>query len=283
MELKATELRVEDGIGVITLARPERLNAWTGRMHTEYRHCLAELDADAAVRVIVVTGKGRGFCVGGDAEALAGHAKKGGYDPGTPETLARPGYGTDRHFDASFAYHFGLHKPVLAAMNGPAAGVGLALACFADLRFAAAGARFTTAHGKLNLPAEYGLSWLLPRMIGLTRANELLLSSRVFTAEEALSLGLVNEVHAPEVVLDATLTYARQLIQTVSPGSLQQTRWQIYRDLHRDVATSVVDSEALLNAMMREPDYAEGVAAFLEKRPPRWGALDGGGSNSPAS
>lgn len=283
MELKATESSIEDGIGLITLARPERLNAWTGRMHTEYRHCLAELDADPAVRVIVVTGKGRGFCVGGDAEALAGHAARGGYDPGTPQTMARPGYGTDSRFDASFAYHFGLHKPLLAAMNGPAAGVGLALACFADLRFAAAGARFTTAHGKLNLPAEYGLSWLLPRMIGLTRANELLLSSRVFTAEEALSLGLVNEVHPAETVLAATLDYARRLIQTVSPGSLQQTRWQIYRDLHRDVASSVEDSEALLNAMMREPDYAEGVKAFLEKRPPRWRDPEDAGSNSGAS
>ena len=135
---------IEDGIGLITLNRPHRMNAWTGRMHTEYRFSLAELDRDPAVRIIVVTGKGRGFCVGGDAEALQGHAEKGGYDPGTPKTLAEPGYGIDPAFDASFAYQFGLGKPVIAAMNGPAAGVGLALACFADLRFAAAGARFTT-------------------------------------------------------------------------------------------------------------------------------------------
>ena len=270
MDLKVTEVDVAQGIGVITLARPERLNAWTGRMHTEYRFNLAALNSDPAVRAIVVTGKGRGFCVGGDAQALAGHVEKGGYDPGTPTPLAQPGYGTDPAFDASFAYHFGLSKPVLAAINGPAAGVGLALACFADLRFAAAGARFTTAHGKLNLPAEYGLSWLLPRMIGLTRANELLLSSRVFTAEEALDMGLVNEVHTADQVLDATLAYARRLIDSVSPGSLMQTRWQIYRDLHREVAASVMDSETLLDAMMRQPDYAEGVAAFLEKRPPRW-------------
>jgi enoyl-CoA hydratase/carnithine racemase len=246
------------------------MNAWTGRMHTEYRYVLERLDGDRAVRVIVITGKGRGFCVGGDAEALAGHARKGGYDPGTPATLARPGYGVDPAFDASFAYHFGLTKPVLAAINGPAAGVGLALACFADLRFAAAGARFTTAHGRLNLPAEYGLSWLLPRMVGLTRANELLLSSRVFTAEEALAIGLVNAVHPAERVLEETLGYARRLIETVAPNSLTQTRWQIYRDLHRDVAGSVTESEALLDRMMREPDYAEGVAAFREKRPPRW-------------
>ncbi|TNF83731.1 MAG: enoyl-CoA hydratase [Gammaproteobacteria bacterium] len=271
MELKATELLVEDGIGLITLNRPQRMNAWTGRMHTEYRWCLEQLDENPEVGAIVVTGKGRGFCVGGDAEALTGHAKKGGYDPGTPKELAMPGFGVDERFDASFAYQFGLGKPLLAAMNGPAAGVGLALACFADLRFAAAGAKFTTAHGKLNLPAEYGLSWLLPRMLGLTRANELLLSSRAFTAEEALEMGLVNEVLPADEVLARTQAYARNLIATVSPNALRQTRWQVYRDLQQTVDVSVNASEALLNEMMKEPDYAEGVKAFLEKRKPDWG------------
>jgi len=270
LELKATRYAVHDGVATITLHRPERMNAWTGRMHTEYRHCLARANDDAHVRAIVVTGAGRGFCVGGDAAALEGHVKKGGYDPGTPAEMAKPGFGTAREFDAAFAYHFGLGKPVIAAINGAAAGVGLALACFADLRFAAAGVKLTTAHGKLNLPAEYGLSWLLPRMIGLTRANDLLLTSRAFTAEEAKALGLVNDVFAPEKLLDETYRYARALIATVSPESLRQTRWQIYRDLHRSVAQSVADSEALLNAMMKEPDYAEGVAAFLAKRPPSW-------------
>lgn len=273
MELKVTEIEIADGVAVLRLNRPHRMNAWTGRMHTEYRWCLQQLDENPQVRVIVITGAGRGFCVGGDAEALAGHVRKGGYDAGTPTELARPGFGVAAEFDASFAYHFGLRKPILAAMNGPAAGVGLALACFADLRFAAAGARFTTAHGKLNLPAEYGLSWLLPRMIGLTRANELLLSSRVFTAEEALEMGLVNEVHPVQEVLPRTLEYARRLIETVAPNSLTQTRWQIYRDLHRDVASAVNDSESLLDEMMREADYAEGVAAYLERRPPTWGKL----------
>jgi len=271
VQLKATDLTIADAIATIWLNRPERMNAWTGRMHTEYRWCLAEAEANEAVRAIVVTGKGRGFCVGGDAQALQGHVKKGGYDPGTPADLATPGYGRAAEFDASFAYHFGLSKPVIAAMNGPAAGVGLALACFADLRFAAAGAKFTTAHGKLNLPAEYGLSWLLPRMVGLTRANELLLSSRVFTAEEAMTLGIVNEVYPPDELLTATNAYTRELVRTVSPESLAQTRWQIYQDLHRSVAESVSASEGLINEMMRQDDYREGVAAFLEKRAPSWG------------
>jgi len=222
------------------------------------------------VHAIVVTGRGRGFCVGGDAEALAGHAEKGRYDPGTPPTLAMPGFGRAPEFDAAFAYHYGLSKPVVAAMNGPAAGVGLALACFMDLRFAAAGARFTTAHGKLSLPAEFGLSWLLPRMIGLTRATELLLSSRVFRAEEALGLGIVNAVYPADEVLARTYDYVANLLQTVAPASLTQTRWQIYEDLHRTAAESVVASQDLVEEMMQDPDYREGVAAFLEKRTPRW-------------
>lgn len=271
MELKATELELDNGIATIWLNRPQRMNAWTGRMHAEYRWCLAQADADDAVGAIVVTGRGRGFCVGGDSQALVGHAQKGSYDPGTPPTMAAPGFGTDERFDASFAYHYGLRKPVVAAMNGPAAGVGLALACFADLRFAASGVKFTTAHGKLNLPAEYGLSWLLPRMLGLTRANELLLSSRAFTSEEAEQLGLVNAVLPVAELLPHTYDYVRKLMATVSPNSLRQTRWQIYRDLHRDVAASVTDSEGLIKRMMQEADYAEGVAAFMEKRGPQWG------------
>lgn len=270
MELKATRYAVSQSIATITLDRPERLNAWTGRMHAEYRYSLAVANDDAKVRVIVVTGAGRGFCVGGDAAALEGHVKKGGYDPGTPVDMATPGFGTAEEFDAAFAYHFGLRKPVIAAINGPAAGVGLALACFADLRFAAAGAKLTTAHGKLNLPAEYGLSWLLPRMIGITRANDLLLSSRVVLAEEAKELGLVNAVYPASELMDATYRYAQQLIATVSPSSLRETRWQIYRDLHRNVAASVDDSERLIREMTMDPDYAEGVRAFLEKRAPHW-------------
>ena len=159
MELKNTEYEVDgQGVAIIWLNRPHRMNAWTGRLHTEYRHLLNQANSDRAVRAIVVTGRGKGFCVGGDSQALSGHVDRGGYDPGISADIAKPGYGTDEHFDASFAYHFGLDKPVIAAMNGPAAGVGLALACFADLRFAVPAVKFTTAHGKLNLPAEYGLS-----------------------------------------------------------------------------------------------------------------------------
>jgi enoyl-CoA hydratase/carnithine racemase len=271
MELKNTEYEVDSqGLATIWLNRPHRMNAWTGRLHTEYRYLLKQANDDAKVRAIIVTGRGKGFCVGGDSEALSGHADRGAYSPGISADIAKPGYGTHPNFDASFAYHFGLDKPVIAAMNGPAAGVGLALACFSDLRFAVPGVKFTTAHGKLNLPAEYGLSWMLPKIVGLGRANDLLLTSRVFTSDEALTLGFVNQIFEPEALMEQTREYAHQLIASVSPNSLRQTRWQIYKDLHRDVASAIIESERLIEDMAKEEDFKEGIAALVEKRPPQW-------------
>jgi enoyl-CoA hydratase/carnithine racemase len=272
MELKTTRYTVDDRIATIVLSRPKRRNAWTGRMHTEYRWCLQQADQDAAVRVIIVTGdpEGNAFCAGADLEALEGHAEKGRYDAGITNEIARPGYGVDPNFDATFAYHFGLTKPVIAAINGAAAGVGLVLAAYADLRFAIPGAKFTTAHGRYNFPAEFGLSWILPRIVGLTHANDVLLSSRVFTSEEAFAMGFLNKVVAPDELIAHVTTYAKALAATVAPGSARETKRQIYRDLHRDAASAVTDAERLLETMIRHPDYAEGVKAWLQKRGANW-------------
>jgi enoyl-CoA hydratase/carnithine racemase len=270
VDLKTIRYGVDERIATITLNRPDRLNAWTGRMHTEYRWAIAEAEADPDVRVMVVTGAGRGFCAGADSRALTGHVERGHYDPGTGPDLAMPGYGADPEFDHDFAFQFGLTKPVIAAINGPAAGVGFVLACFADLRFAAAGAKLTTSHGKLALPAEYGLSWLLPRLIGLTRANDLLLSSRVVLADEAATMGLINAVVQPDDLLAHTYDYARILATTVAPSSLTATKRQIYLDQHRGVGDSVEEAAVRLRQMMTTADFAEGAAALAEKRPPRF-------------
>ena len=269
-ELKATRYDVRDAIATITLQRPDRMNAWTGRMHTEYRSLLARAADEPTVRVIVVTGSARSFCVGADAQALEGHVARGSYDAGVDAGLAMPGYGVRPEFDADFAYHFGVAKPIIAAINGPAAGVGLVLACYCDLRFAAAGVKLTTSHGRLGLPAEYGLSWLLPRLIGLTRAADILLSSRVVMSDEAATLGLVNSVVPPEELLTTTYDYARRLATEIAPSSLAATKLQMYADLHRDVVASVHDSNDRLSTMMRSADFAEGVAALTERRPPRF-------------
>ena len=272
MELKTIRYEITDGIATITLSRPKRRNAWTGRMHTEYRFVLNEADHDASVRVIIVTGdpEGQAFCAGADLNALEGHSERGKYDAGISDDIARPGYGVAPEFDATFAYHFGLTKPVIAAINGAAAGVGLVLAAFADLRFAVPGAKFTAAHGRFNFPAEYGLSWLLPRIIGVTRANDILLSSRVFTSDEAMEMGFLNKLVPAADLIPHVTAYARAMADGVSPGSLRETKRQIYTDLHGDAASAVNHAEAMLTEMSMHPDYKEGVKAWMEKRKANW-------------
>jgi len=270
VELNNVSYEIHGRIAVISLDRPHRNNAWTGRLDTEYRWCLDQADRDPGIRVIVVTGKGERFSVGGDSQALESHAEKGTYDNGVGQEPATPGYGVQAEFDHPFACHYGLTKPVIAAVNGAAAGIGFALACFADLRFATPGAKFTTAHGKLGLPPEYGLSWILPRLVGLGRGLDLLLSSRVILAEEALEWGLVNQIHPADQLLDATLAYADALATSVSAGALTASRRMTYADLHRDVGSSVVDSVERLTEMMGSDDYKEGVAALVEKRSPNF-------------
>lgn len=270
MELKTVTYHVDRGVATVTLDRPDRLNAWTGRMHEEYRWALAEAESDPEVRVVVVTGAGRGFCAGADAAALDKHVAAGAYDSGVRSPLAEPGFGVRPEFDHAFAFHFGMSRPVLAAINGPAAGVGLVLACFADLRFAANGAKLTTSSGRLGLPAEYGLSWVLPRLVGVGHANDLLLSSRVILAEEAEAMGLVNRALPRGELLDFTYDYARRLASEVSPMALKATKRQIYADLHGDVGTAVERSEELLEHMVTQPDFTEGVTALREKRPPHF-------------
>lgn len=271
MELKATLYEVSDGIATISLNRPHRNNAWTGRMHTEYRYLLDQAEKANDVRAIIITGTGNRFCVGGDAKALDGHSKSGSYDAGTAPDLITPGETDIAAFREDFSYHFALKKPVLAAINGAAAGVGLVLACYADIRFAVPGAKLTTAHGPLNMPAEYGLSWLLPRLIGGARAMELLLSSRKFLTDEAHAIGLIHQLCSPDNLMSNVRAYAKDLITRISPGSLWQSKRQVYIDFHRDVGSSVSEANDLLAAMIKHPDYKEAIAAFLEKRTANWG------------
>jgi enoyl-CoA hydratase/carnithine racemase len=267
-----TEYAVADRIATITLNRPERLNSWTGRMSLEYRTALAEASADSIVRVIVVTGAGRGFCAGADSEALAGHLERGAYSSGLPEDPPAPGYGKRAEFDADLAYHLGIEKPIIASVNGPAAGLGFALMCYCDVRFAAGGAKLTSAHGRLGLPVEFGLSWLLPRLIGLGRAADILLSSRVFLAEEARDMGLVSAVVPAAQLAGHVSDFASDLATSVSAASMAETKRQLYGDLLATggPAASVAHAETTMSAMMAGPDYREGVAALREKRPPRF-------------
>ncbi len=260
----------DPGVALVTLNRPDRLNAWTSRMQLEYREALTEAECSPEVRVVVVTGAGRGFCAGADTSALSAIAETGRHQA-SPPPPTRPVGEAAPDFDHAFSFALGLSKPLIAAVNGAAAGIGLVLACFADIRFAATGAKFTTSFGRLGLPAEHGLSWLLPRMIGVSRAADMLLSSRVVMAEEAEAMGLVNAVVAPEELLGFTLDYAHRIATEISPASIQAIKRQIYSDLFRPLDEAAADAEGRMLAALGSPDFAEGVAALVAKRPPRFG------------
>lgn len=263
---------VDGAVATVSLNRPHRHNAWTGRMHAEYKTAMSALDADTAIRAIVVTGTGSAFCVGGDSDALAGHAERGGYDPGTPKDLANPGRNLPEQFNHDLAWHLGLRVPVVAAINGACAGIGLALTLFCDLRFISASAKCTTAAPKLGLPAEYGMSWMLPRIIGVTRANDLLLSGRIFTGEETRDWGMWNGVAGDGAeALTMARSWAHSLAATAGPHAVAVTKAQIYRDLIRhDVGDSVDESIALINDATKTAEYREGVSALRDKRPPNF-------------
>ena len=269
-ELTAIRWEIEDRVATVWLHRPHRHNAWTGTMHTEYRQVMADLEHRDDVRVVVVTGTPPAFCVGGDSKALTDHGERGGYDSGLPAEPARPG-GGDR-LDADMAWQLGYRLPIIAAVNGACAGVGLSLVLFCDLRFVAAGAKLTTAAPKLGLPAEYGASWMLPRLVGVTRANDLLLSGRIVTGAETADWGLWNGVGADgAATLDAALAYGRMLAASAGPNAVTMTKRQIADDLLRhDPAASVGDSLRLLDQAMGTAEYREGVAALTEKRPPNF-------------
>jgi enoyl-CoA hydratase/carnithine racemase len=269
-ELTAIRWQIEDRVATVWLHRPHRHNAWTGTMHTEFRQVMADLEHRDDVRAVVVTGTPPAFSVGGDSTALDGHGERGGYDSGLPEEPARPG-GGDR-LDADMAWQLGYRLPIIAAVNGACAGVALSLVLFCDLRFVSATAKLTTAAPKLGLPAEYGASWMLPRLVGVTRANDLLLSGRVATGAETADWGLWNGVEPDgEATLAAARRYGRLLAETVGPNAVTVTKRQIAEDLLRhDPSASVTDSLRLLDEAMGTAEYREGVAAFIERRPPRF-------------
>jgi len=265
VDLRALRYEVADGVAVVTLHRPERLNAWTVRMEQEYVWALRKADADPAVRAIVVTGAGRGFCAGADVKALDKIVEVGDYQGAVASEAEEPP--VPEH---ACTLPVRLDKPVMAAVNGPAAGIGFVLMCFADIRFAAAGAKLTTSFGRLGLPAEHGVSWILPRLVGAGRAADLLFSSRVVLAEEAAEIGLVNAVLPAEELLPYSLDYARRLAAEISPSSLRTMKRQLWDDMAGDLDTAVTVAVETLERMVKEKDFEEGVAALAEKRPPQF-------------
>ena len=272
MEWKAVTYEARDGVALITLNRPHRSNAWTGRMAFEYRTAMQLAEQDDQVGVIVVTGAGRHFCVGADTRALDRFADTGEYESGVRDPLPEPGDPEHPAYGTVFGFPLAVAKPVIAAVNGAVAGVGFVLASFCDIRFGAAGAKWAPSMAKLGLPAEHGISWILPRIIGYARAAEWLFSSRVVLSEEAHTMGLLHAVRPPEEVLQAALAYARALVDEAAPSSLRTIKRQLSLDLYRPLAESAHESDRLIQEMIGSDDYRQGIRALLEKRPPGFAA-----------
>lgn len=247
---------------LLTLNRPERLNAWNLPLEERYFALLDAAEADPEVRAVVVTGAGRGFCAGADMEELS---KLGTVDP---DTIPQDQAAQPRHRALAF------RKPLIAAINGPAAGLGFVQALYCDLRFTTPEAKFTTSFARRGLIAEYGVAWLLPRLVGQSRALDLLMSARVVLGEEALAMGLVDRVLPADALLPAALEYAADLAENCSPTSMALVKQQVYQAMDSDLPTAVAVAGKLMHDSFRHPDAAEGVHSYLERRPPRFAPLE---------
>lgn len=254
------------GVAVLTFNRPERMNAWGGALAAGFYAHIEAAEADPDVRVIVITGSGRAFCAGADMGGLSTISAVT-VDSASQTDVSALVAGKHPYFLTQ------LSKPVIAAINGSIAGMGLSQALMADVRFAAAGAKFTTSFARRGLIAEYGISWILPRLVGWGAATDLLLSGRTFFAEEAAELGLVKEVVPAEELMARTLAYAEEMAANCAPSSLAVMKRQLYADAGLGMVDTSNQAEKLMHDSMQRPDFIEGITAFFEKRPPNFPPL----------
>lgn len=262
---------VQGQVATITLNRPEKLNAWTLRMGFEVRHAMWCAEQDPNVRVIVVTGAGRGYCAGADMEFLR-EVQGGAASPQTtpPDLQVHFNPELPPLLRGEYTYPMGLTKPVIGAINGVAAGLGATYPLFYDLRVASSQARFSFLFARRGLIAEHGAAWLLPRIIGHTRAMDLLFTGRFVDAEEAAAIGLVSRVFPHDSFSTEVYALARELAVQCSPRSLRIMKQQLWRDQFGDLATAVSNADREMLACFLTNDFREGVAAFLEKRSPQF-------------
>ncbi|MCZ4291687.1 enoyl-CoA hydratase [Hoeflea alexandrii] len=267
MAYEHIKYEIEDRIARIILNRPERMNAWTATMEREVRLAMEAAEINDDVRVIVLTGEGRAFCAGADIDELAN------LDPEDirAEEWMRP-FDMNRRPDWQTRYSFypAIEKPVIAMLNGATAGIGLVHALYCDIRFAADNAVFSTSFARRGLIAEHGLSWMLPHIVGHANALELLLSARKFYAPEAFRMGLVNQIHLPEELEQATMTYARDLANLVSPRAMAVIKRQLYEVPFQTLAEATISANKEMAQSVLSEDFKEGVAHFIEKRAPQF-------------
>jgi enoyl-CoA hydratase/carnithine racemase len=252
--------RLEGAVAVLTLNRPERKNAWTIPLQRRYLGLLEQCDQDPCVRAIVITGSGSAFCPGADTAELTVYTQTGDFNPEMAQ-IQQPDY-----------FPLLVGKPMIAAINGACAGIGLMQTLMCDVRIAVTGARMTTAFARRGLPALHGSAWLLPRLIGLSRATELLLSGRTFLTDEAASFGLIHRIVPAGQALASALEYAADLAANCSPASIKTMKAQLRAASEQDVLSSIAAGLKLERAALASDDFAEGVRSFVERRPARFPA-----------
>ena len=264
---------VQGRVATVTLNRPDKLNAWTAQMGREVRAAMGEAAADDSVRVIVLTGAGRGFCAGADMGLLSGLSGNAAPMEDAEAVLRREGVSGDAarpDFRGPYAYFPTIPKPVIAALNGATAGLGLVVSLYCDLRMAGDGAVFTTSFSRRGLIAEHGVSWMLPRLVGLQNALDLLLSARKIDAYEALRMGLVSQVLPQDELMAGVIGYARELADFVSPRSMAVIKRQLWEAQFQTLAEATTVAGEEMRKSFAAEDFKEGVAHFLEKRAPRF-------------
>jgi enoyl-CoA hydratase/carnithine racemase len=275
--------QVDDPVATITLNRPAVLNAWTDRMGFEVRHAVSQAEADPRVVGIVLTGAGRGFCAGADMRRLSAISSGDHRVETAGDDLASdpgdPSFGDDLHL-GTYAYLMSVPKPVIAAINGPVAGMAVPIVLACDLRFMAADAVLMTAFAQRGLVAEWGTSWLLPRLAGPAVALDLLFSSRKVSGTEAAALGVVNAAMPAAEVLPHAQQYVRNLAATSSPASMAMMKRQVYQQMHAGLLAAEREARELMMESFSRPDFREGVSSFLERRPPQFERLGRGAQQS---
>ncbi len=257
---------VASHVATVTLNRPDKLNAWTQKMDQEVTEAIRAASSDDQVRVIILTGAGKGFCAGADMSLLSSISQ---------ESSARAEFLFDvkvegdvrPDFQKKHAWLLSVPKPIIAAINGPAVGLGFILPLYCDFRFASEKARFSVIFSKRGLVAEYGLAWILPRLVGVGNAVELMFTSKLVDAQEALRIGLVSRVLPEDNFLGAVQAFARELASTVSPRSLRVMKRQIYTGLLQNLGEAFDLAIEEMKGSFGTEDFKEGVAHFLEKRP----------------
>jgi enoyl-CoA hydratase/carnithine racemase len=277
MPNQETLYEVAKRVATITLNRPDKLNAWTAVMEQEVRAAMMEAERDENVRVIVLTGAGRGFCAGADMSLLSTVATKG-LDAAQRAQAVQAGAGSGSgsgadggaraDFRKKYSYFPAMTKPVIGAINGPAVGLGLVIALYCDLRFASDAARFSTAFARRGLIAEYGMAWMLPRLVGHANALDLLFSARLIDAAEAFRMGLANQVYPQDVFQEKVRDYAAELAANVSPRSLRVIKRQVYDAMFQPLGEAFEIAEREMLASLQCEDFKEGVAHFVQKRAP---------------